>query len=247
LRLPLPARRRKSLQLIDAAVHVLEADRKSLADTVGQRAARGIGIESGYDGPAGREALDIVARYGLEGLAGTIVEQSGGIGSGTVPDFFAGGLGTSFGTIVGRRFPTMSVGLQIDLPLGNRTARANLAKTTITSRQLARTRDQLEQTIEVQVRNSMQTVTSSQARLRAAASAARNSQQQYESEQRRFESGLGTVFLVLQRQTALVTSQAQEVRARADLNQAIAALNRALGVTLERHGVLLESASNPTP
>jgi hypothetical protein len=50
----------------------------------------------------------------------------------------------------------------------------------------------------------------------------------------------------VQRQTAPVTSQAQEVRARADLNQAIAALNRALGVTLERHGVSLQNASNPT-
>jgi HAE1 family hydrophobic/amphiphilic exporter-1 len=194
-----------------------------------------------------RPQVDVVARYGLAGLAGTIVDQSGGtIGGGTIPSFFAGGLGTALGTIVDRRFPTMSVGLQIDLPLGNRTARANLAKATIASTQLTRTRNQLEQAIEAEVRNGLQAVTSSQARLRAAASAARNAQQQYESEQRRFESGLGTVFLVLQRQTALVTSQAQEVRARTDLNQAIAALNRAIGVTLERHGVSLQSLPSPS-
>jgi outer membrane protein TolC len=47
------------------------------------------------------------------------------------------------------------------------------------------------------------------------------------------------VFLVLQRQTALVTAQAQELRARADLNQAISVLDRAVGGTLERHGVKL--------
>jgi outer membrane protein TolC len=45
------------------------------------------------------------------------------------------------------------------------------------------------------------------------------------------------VFLVLERQTALVNAQARELRARADLNQAIAVLDRAVGGTLERHGV----------
>ena len=48
------------------------------------------------------------------------------------------------------------------------------------------------------------------------------------------------MFLVLERQTALVTAQAQELRARADLNQAIAQLDRATGGTLERHSVRLK-------
>ncbi len=62
-----------------------------------------------------------------------------------------------------------------------------------------------------------------------------------ESEKRRFESGLSTVFLVLDRQTSFVTAQALELRARADLNQAIAQLERAIGGTLEWHGVKLQS------
>ncbi len=74
---------------------------------------------------------------------------------------------------------------------------------------------------------------------RPPSSARRNAQEQYESERRRFDSGLSTVFLVLERQTALVTAQAAELRARADLNQAIALLERAIGGTLERHGVKL--------
>jgi outer membrane protein TolC len=45
------------------------------------------------------------------------------------------------------------------------------------------------------------------------------------------------VFLVLERQTALVTAQAQELRSQADLNQAAALLDRATGGTLERHQV----------
>ena len=49
--------------------------------------------------------------------------------------------------------------------------------------------------------------------------------------------GLSTVFLVLERQTTLVVAQAAEARARADLNQALALLDRAIGGTLIRHGV----------
>ena len=41
-------------------------------------------------------------------------------------------------------------------------------------------------------------------------------------------------------QTSLVTAQAQELRARAGLNQAIAQLQPAVGGTLGRHGVTLD-------
>ena len=127
----------------------------------------------------------------------------------------------------------------MELPLGNNAARANLARTRIEANQITRRREQMEQAIEAEVRNTLQAVRSAQQRLDAAASAHRNAREQYESERRRFESGLSTVFLVLERQTTLVTAQAAELRARADLNQAIALLERAVGGTLERHGVKL--------
>ena len=48
------------------------------------------------------------------------------------------------------------------------------------------------------------------------------------------------MFLVLERQTVYVTSQASELRSRADLNQAVAQLERAIGGTLEWHGVKIQ-------
>ena len=91
-----------------------------------------------------------------------------------------------------------------------------------------------------EVRSALEAIQTSQARLDAASAAHRDAIEQFQSEQRRFEAGLSTVFFVLQRQTALVTAQAQELRARADLNQAIALFDRATGSTLERHGVALK-------
>ena len=158
-----------------------------------------------------------------------------------VPGFFVGGLGTSLSNLFARRFPTALVQLQMDLPIGNRTARANLARAEIVETQLDRRRQQLEQLIEAEVRDAMQAVRSSQQRLDAASSQRRYALEQYESERRRFESGLSTVFLVLERQTTLVQAQALELRARADLNQAIAQLERSTGGTLEWHGVKIQS------
>ncbi len=157
-----------------------------------------------------------------------------------VPPFFGGGFGTSLSNLFARRFPTALVQLQMDLPLRNRTARANLARTEIAATQLERRRQQLEQLIESEVRDAMQAVRSSQQRHEAASSQRRYALEQYESERRRFDSGLSTVFLVLERQTVYVTSQAQRTAARADLNQAVAQLERAIGGTLEWHGVKIQ-------
>ena len=157
-----------------------------------------------------------------------------------VPAFFVGGLGTSFSNLFARRFPTALVQLQMEFPLRNRTARANLARSEIAATQLDRQRQQLEQQIEAEVRDALQAVRSSEQRLEAATSQRRYALEQYESERRRFESGLSTVFLVLERQTTYVTSQALELRARADFNQAIAQLERSIGGTLEWHGVKIQ-------
>jgi outer membrane protein TolC len=162
-------------------------------------------------------------------------------GDTAVPGFFVGDYGRSLGNLFARRFPTATVQLQMDIPLRNRTARANLARAEITATQIERRRQALEQAVESDVRDALQAVRSSQQRLEAASSARRYALEQYESERRRFDSGISTVFLVLERQTALVTAQASELRARADLNQAIADLERAVGGTLELHGVKLQS------
>jgi HAE1 family hydrophobic/amphiphilic exporter-1 len=160
-------------------------------------------------------------------------------GTTAVPPLFVGGYGTSLSNLFARRFPTAVVQVQMDFPLRNRTARANLARAELMETQLERRRQALEQAIESEVRDTLQAVKSSEQRLKAASSARRYATEQYESERRRFESGISTVFLVLERQTTLVTAQASELRARADLNQAIAQLERAVGGTLEWHGIKL--------
>ncbi|HEX8921021.1 MAG TPA: TolC family protein, partial [Pyrinomonadaceae bacterium] len=96
-----------------------------------------------------------------------------------------------------------------------------------------------EQLVQVDVRNSLQTVRTAQSRLRAAAAAREASEQQYTSEQRRFDAGQSTLFLVLERQTALTTARGNELRAQTDLNKAIAELQRATGNAMQANNVVV--------
>ena len=252
---------------VEEALKLALAQRPELRES--QVALEQNAIEQRFLADEARPRVDLVGTYTLSGLAGTALSGSGSQlrssidpavlarlnalsalagfdpvtltpGSpATLPGFLSGGLGESMSSIWARRFPTALAQVQVDLPIRNRTARANVARGLIARRELERRRDQTEQTVEADVRNALQAVESSRSRLDAASSARRNAQEQYESERRRFESGLSTVFLVLQRQTALVTAQGQEVRARTELNQAVALFDRATGGTLARYGVVL--------
>ncbi|HYX43059.1 MAG TPA: TolC family protein, partial [Pyrinomonadaceae bacterium] len=91
----------------------------------------------------------------------------------------------------------------------------------------------------VDVRNALQIVRTAESRLRAAAAARQANEQQYESEQRKFDAGQSTIFLVLERQTQLTTARGNELRAQTDLNKAIADLQRATGNALEVNHVVI--------
>ena len=91
--------------------------------------------------------------------------------------------------------------------------------------------------VEQYVRNSLQLVTSAAARFEAANNAQRYAEEQYRSEQRQFQAGTTTVFLVLQRQTDLIAARTRQVRAEADLSEARANLDRAMARTIEARNI----------
>ena len=128
--------------------------------------------------------------------------------------------------------------MQFNLPLfGNKTAKANLGRSLVQSEQIKTQREQVEQTIQVDVRNALQSLRTAEARLRTAAIARSNSEKQYESEQRKLDSGQSDVYKVLERQTALVNARSVELRAQTELNKAIADLQRATGNSLKANDV----------
>jgi len=152
------------------------------------------------------------------------------------PDFFGGYL-QSLSNLGSNQFNNFRVGVSISLPLRNRTAEGQLGHALAEGNRIAAQRQQLEQLIQVEVRNALQSLTTADARLRAAAIARTTAEQQYESEKRKLDAGQSTVFLVLERQTALAVARGNELRAQTDLNKATAELQRATGNSLSANNV----------
>jgi HAE1 family hydrophobic/amphiphilic exporter-1 len=156
-----------------------------------------------------------------------------------INDQFVGGYGTALGNMFKNDFRTWSIGVQITLPLRNRTARANLGRSLEAERRIDLQTRQLLQNIEVEVRNAVQSVETAKMRIDAARAAEQYARQQLEGEQKKFDAGLQTTFFVLSRQNELSVAQLSKLQAEADYNKAIANLYRVMSTTLSNHSITL--------
>jgi len=191
-----------------------------------------------------RPQVDLVADYTSAGLSGQLVPATAIPGfeslAGTLPPRLVGGYSQSLSNLLRQAYPTTHVRLDVSLPIGNRTAKANLASAVAEGRQIQIQRQQTEQAIAADVRNALQALASTEARAQAAADAARLAEDVYASEQRKFQAGTSTVFLLFQRQTTMITARSQLARAQADLSIAIGQFEAATGTSLAVHNVTIQ-------
>lgn len=157
----------------------------------------------------------------------------------TVPDVFVGGYDQSLANLLEQRFPSAHVGLQFSLPLHNRVAEANLALSMADAHRLKNQRQRIELTIEADVRNALQAVHSAQETLAAARDSEKLASDQYASELRRFQAGISSVFLVLQRQDDLTEAHDRSASALATLRKNVTGLERAVATTLDVHNIVI--------
>ena len=157
-----------------------------------------------------------------------------------IDDQFTGGYGTALGNLFKNQFRTWSVGVQISLPLRNRTAKANLGKFLEQDRQIDLQTRQLMQRIEVEVRNAVQAVETAKMRIDAAEAATKFARQQLDGEEKKFAAGLQPAYFVLERQNQLSVAQISELQAKADYNIAIANLQRVMSTTLTSNSIELK-------
>ncbi len=210
--------------------------------------------------------LDLVASYGQTGLAGSLraeenpfsslndplfervnqLSQAQGLGPiqpqslGVLPSFLIGGYGSTLSNLFDTSFRTVQVGVKFDLTPRNRTAQAELAKVSLERRQLQSQRKLSKMLIEADVRNVVDALETARQRLEASRAEAGARQEKLASETRLFENGESTNFLVLTRQNEYSEARVSQVRARADLNLAVAEYHRAVGGLLETWGISLQ-------
>ena len=212
-------------------------------------------IDQRYFKEAKKPQIDLVASYTSSGVGGTLnpnfrnpfcqnnpnpqqCETMAGPALQTLIDN-VGGPVTTITDIFANKYPTFRVGVQFNLPLfGDKTSKAQYGRSLVEGERLDVQRQQLEQNIQVDVRNALQTLRTAEARLRAAAISRENTAKQYESEQRKLDNGQSDIYRVLERQTALTTARSNELRAQTELNKAISDLQRATGNSLKANNVV---------
>jgi outer membrane protein TolC len=155
---------------------------------------------------------------------------------GVNPDLI-GGYGTSLSNMFKNEFRAYRFGVNINLPLRNRTAEANLGRALAEGKQIDVQRQRQIQIIEIEVRNAQQAVETARKRVEAAKSSRINAELQYQSEVRKFEAGQSTNYFVLDRQNALSSARGRELRALVDFTKSEAELQRAMSTTLTSNNV----------
>ncbi|HZH29244.1 MAG TPA: TolC family protein [Pyrinomonadaceae bacterium] len=157
------------------------------------------------------------------------------------PQFLVGGYGQTLQNLFGFKTRNIVAGVTIQLPLRNRTAEANLAGARIQKDQIDASMRSQEQSVEVEVRNAAQGVETARRRVLSARQARENAQLQLNGEQRLYQVGRSTTFLLFQRENQLVNARNQELRAETDYNKALAELQRATSTTLRANNVIVET------
>jgi outer membrane protein TolC len=160
------------------------------------------------------------------GLGGSRLIRTGGF-----PGTVSGTENTSFGTVLGQvfkaDFPTWQVGIAMSYPIGKSAEEANLARARIERDQAeARLRD-AELGAVREVRDAALRVEQNRQRIDTAQLGRELAEQRLDAEQKRFEVGMSTSFLVIQAQRDLAVARNNELQASLDYQLALVALQRA--------------------
>jgi outer membrane protein TolC len=149
------------------------------------------------------------------------------------------GFTTAQSQIFHNTFPEYAGQLTLTLPLRNRAAQAEYARAALSQRQLQTAERQLRNVAILDVRNSYIALTQYRAQVAAAVKARELQQQTFDAEQKKYQLGASTVYVVIQTQRDLTLAQGNEIRALANLEEAKAGYERALGRTLEVNRVTI--------
>ena len=209
-------------------------------------------VDRAYFKKEGKPSVNLVADFRSIGQSGNYFRSTNGDGipgipGGTEPDPdnpFFGNFGNSWTQVFGFDYLDYSVGLNIEIPLRNRSSAANLAQNTIEQRRLLSRMKNQQQMIMVDVRNAFETITTQKKRLQAARMASRLSEERLTGETKRFQVGLSTNFEVLIYQRNLAEDQIAELRALIDYEVAVTALEKAMYTIIDANDITLAKQQN---
>ncbi len=155
---------------------------------------------------------------------------------------FKDGFSTAQSQIFHNNFPVYAGQLTVSLPLRNRANQADNIHSQLVQRQFEAEVQQTKNNALLDVRNTIIAVEQGSAQVEAASKARELQQQTFDAEEKKYQLGASTVYNVILTQRDLINAQGTELRALANLAEAKANYERALGRTLEVNNVTIAGA-----
>ena len=208
---------------VDAAVSTALRDRADLA-----RARKGVERATLDRKFAGNQRLPDVrlnASYLASGVGGTQLLRSGGFPGSVVGTGDATGFGSVLNQLFTGRYSTWALGVSVDYPLGHGVEDANYARTQLEHEQAQNQVKSAEAAVIRQVRRAWRTVEMNGKRIETARAARTLAEQRLDTEQKRFQVGMSTSFLVIQAQRDLTQARSNELAAVLAYNLALVDLD----------------------
>src|SRR6266478_10015345 len=200
------------------------------------------GIDARATGIALRPTATLFAQYTSQGLAG--VSSIPSTTPGGPPTVTQQGFTTAQSQVFQNKFPDYLVGVNVQIPLRNRSAQATNQRSILQLRQIEAQMQQLKNAAVVDVRNTFIALQQGRVQVETASEQRKLQQQTFDAEQKKYQLGASTVYQVILTQRDLVSAQGAELRALANLLEAKAAYERAVGRTLEVNRVSIADAKH---
>ncbi len=188
--------------------------------------------------------VDVYGFYGATAIGGKQTEGCNDPTSG-----FAGqcpasaGYGTVFSHMFNSTGPDKGAGISINIPLRNRVAQADQARSQLEYRQAQLRLQQIYTQIRMQVINGQYALTNDRAQVQAATAARDYASQSLEAEKKKLRLGASTTANVLQQERNLATAENNLISATAAYAKDRAALTEVLANTLDKYGISLPDAT----
>lgn len=159
-------------------------------------------------------AIDVNARYGLTGIAGTQLDQDR-----------ISSINRSFGQalrdVFANDFKTWSLAINVSYPIGTSSADAAYAQGRLQKQQEQTTLANLELAVTQAVRDAARRVNTNLKRVEATRKAREFAEERLAADEKRFTVGLATTFELVQAQRDLARAKQAELNATIDYNQAL--------------------------
>jgi outer membrane protein len=198
---------------VDGAVSAALANRTDLSASRKQLENNDIAIR--YFRNQSMPDVNALVNYSAIGIAGTQFDLSNEFPPRRL-DETRRGFGGALGDIFAADYPTWSVQLQVNYPIGSSNAEANLARARLQDSQARKQLQSSELQVTTQIRDLARTVTTNGQRVESTRAARALAEKRLEAEQKKFTAGMTSSFFVTQAQRDLADARNRELRAIID-------------------------------